>query len=76
MKTHNASGSIHATIYRGANDGIGAPVAGLTVDEAMSAVEDVLGWHGLSVDGNANAGLHKDLRARLTAAIEQKNRKP
>lgn len=22
MKTHNASGSIHATIYRGANDGI------------------------------------------------------
>lgn len=28
MKTHNASGSIHATIYRGANDGVDAMFPG------------------------------------------------
>lgn len=64
-------GALNALRYARDN-GYLAPAAGLTAEEAFEVVKTVLDEHGLGVEGNANAVLHNDLRARLTAAIESK----
>ena len=50
--------------YARDNYGIGTPAAGLTVEEAMEAIEDDIGSEGMT----------RLFRARLTAALEAKTR--